>query len=305
MYTARNEAHWFQTVEQWKRFCLHWGALDLSTVSINSYRWGHSEGARLEIPENIFEEDKLIKKGKKAPLLPTYQRGYEPVPTYHYARRVEISPLWPRTNPRDVLLTPTHPPSWIDDNPQDEDMRPGLFPQDLVKTPHKGDSDERNPEKEPIRGLSDGDTKAGGNPKKEEKEEVSTPNPENFWSQYTPAPLATSKTIPESYVAPPSEDNATKYIGLNALKGIELTDMYSAPAIKKWWKAVEAYEKLHGDWNRALIDPLIKDRIDARWMHAKLWLSCLPAEIQKAYNGTWRPTRLELMNPKIISSQKL
>ena len=82
-------------------------------------------------------------------------------------------------------------------------MRPGKFPQDLLKTPHKGRSDERNPEKEPIRGLNDDDTKAGGNPKKEEKEEGSIPNPENFWSQYTPAPMSTSRTIPESYVAPP------------------------------------------------------------------------------------------------------
>jgi hypothetical protein len=114
----------------------------------------------------------------------------------------------------------------------------------------------------------------------------------------------TSKTIPESYVAQSSDDNATKYLGLNALKGIELKDI-SASSVKKWWKAVEPYEKMYGDWNRALIDPTIKDRIDGRWMQAKLWLSCLPAEIQKAYSGTWRPTNFEWMNPKIITTQKL
>ena len=183
MYTARNEAHWFQTVEQWKGFCLHWGARDLGTVIYNAYRWGHSEGAHLEIPENIFEEEKLIKKGKIPPLKPTYQKGFEPEPTQHYARIVKVSTLWPRTNPRDGLLTPAHPQAWDDDNPHDEDMRPGLFPQDLLKTPYKGETDERSPEKDAIRGLSDGETKAGGSSKKDEKEEVPTPNPENFWSQ--------------------------------------------------------------------------------------------------------------------------
>jgi len=182
-------------------------------VPINAYSWGHSEGARLEIPENIFEEEKLINKGKWAPLQPTYEKGYGPeVPTHPYntvAQYVDITPLMPRTNPRDTLLTPTQPISWNDDNLQDEDVRPGLFHQDLLKTPYRNGSDEKKPDKEPIRGLSDEPTKSGGNPKKDEKEEGTNPNPENFWSQYTPAKMSASRTIPESYVAPPSEDNAT------------------------------------------------------------------------------------------------
>jgi hypothetical protein len=31
----------------------------------------------------------------------------------------------------------------------------------------------------------------------------------------------------------------------------------------------------------------------------------LPAEIQKAYNGSWRPSANEWMSPKIIKTQKL
>jgi hypothetical protein len=228
----------------------------------------------LEIPESIFEAEKLLNKNRYPPLLPTYEKGYEPErdtrPYNVIGRLVEITPLMPEPNPQNTLFTQPLPfgKTWNDysheDDPQDERERLGLFPQDLLKTPAK---DGTNPFKDGSNvkrarvgdrdsnsrvdgGSGDDSTKIIGSKdserKKEEGDNQITSSPENFWSQYNPVVKMTSKTIPESYVAQSSDDNATKYLGLNALKGIELRDI-SAPSVKKWWKAVEPYEKMYGD----------------------------------------------------------
>jgi hypothetical protein len=81
----------------------------MDTVPPNAYRWGHPLGARLEIPENIFEAEKLLNKNRYPPLLPTYEKGYEPErdtrPYNVIGRLVEITPLMPEPNPQNTLFT--------------------------------------------------------------------------------------------------------------------------------------------------------------------------------------------------------
>ena len=85
------------------------------------------------------------------------------------------------------------------------------------------------------------------------EEDISS-NPSSYWSQYNSKPTVPDTSISENYVAPASNNPASQYLSVQALKGIELKSL-SAKGIIKWWKQVEAYERSYGLWDRNQIDP--------------------------------------------------
>ena len=128
--------------------------------------------------------------------------------------------------------------------------------------------------------------------------------PSSYWSQYNSKPTVPDTSISENYVAPASNNPASQYLSVQALKGIELKSL-SAEAIIKWWKQVEAYERSYGLWDRNQIDPQVRDRINGRWMDKVIWKLCLPAEIQQAIDNGWEPKNFEWLSHEVISSDKL
>jgi hypothetical protein len=250
---------WRNVVSNWLDFCKGWGAKAMDTRIENQYRWGHE--SHFEMPENTWDSDKFKRRGLYPPMVPQVEMPRRNQPSLN---RGNVNPQGAGNS---LITAPLPGGLRIQDFEDTPDPSRVVMPfkvafkEPLSPIPQGVGSNNpvtpTNRQETPNHLWDRIGQKQGG------EEDISS-NPSSYWSQYNSKPTVPDTSISENYVAPASNNPASQYLSVQALKGIELKSL-SAEAIIKWWKQVEAYERSYGLWDRNQIDPQVRDRINGRF----------------------------------------